>query len=222
MISTAKDDEPQSRSRGALAPSFSRWMAFSERHAKANAKGALFFVSDCINRLKRNFRATLRCVLLVAALSLPAFAAENGPRKTLRIAGAWNLTASHHEHTKKEGTRVKLLTSTGKPTLKHGPNAIRGPWDLEATAETIQCDFEAKKFILSGVSSVVAKDKAGKTEREITGKAGATIEINFADLAIEAQGPTVTKIKELAPAAPNAPPPPAPAVAPKAPATPEK
>lgn len=144
----------------------------------------------------------LNFAILCLALLSPISAADPSPRKTLRIAGAWNLTATHHEHTKKEGTRVKLLTSTGKPTLKHGPNPIRGPWDVEATAETIQCDFEGKKFILSGISSVVAKDKGGNTEREIIGKAGATIEINFADLAIEAKGPTVTKIRDLAPAAP--------------------
>jgi hypothetical protein len=71
-------------------------------------------------------------------------------RTTMPIGTSWSLTAERHERTITEGTRTKLLTSTGGPVLKHGANVIKGPWDIEAKAAKIECDFAAKKFILSG------------------------------------------------------------------------
>jgi|GEM_PF-5937255 len=107
------------------------------------------------------------------------------PRKTLRVAGQWNLTAEKHDHAEMEGQRTKLLISTGHPTLKHGPDMFRGPWDVDAHADRIEADFAQKKFFLRGSPAVVSKDpKTHTTLKSLTGTADTVIEIGFADLKI--------------------------------------
>jgi hypothetical protein len=155
--------------------------------------------------MRRLFVSMLR-VLAAAALFVPAFAAESSVaptpgRKTMRIAGQWNLTAQKHEKTEMEGERTKLLTSTGKATLKHGPNLIRGPWDIDGKADVIQCDFVGKKFILSGSPVVDQKDKAGNVVKTITGQPGCVVEIDFAGGAINAKGPHTARIADGVPLA---------------------
>lgn len=135
-------------------------------------------------------------------LSGPAKPVPRVPRKTLRVAGQWNLTAEKHDHAEMEGQRTKLLVSTGHPTLKHGPDMFRGPWDVDAHADRIEADFAQKKFILRGSPAVVSKDpKTHTTLKSLTGTADTVIEIGFADLKIavtageakdEASAPTVT------------------------------
>lgn len=115
----------------------------------------------------------------------PANPTPRVPRKTLRVAGQWNLTAEKHDHAEMEGQRTKLLVSTGHPTLKHGPDMFRGPWDVDAHADRIEADFAQKKFILRGSPAVVSKDpKTHSTLKSLTGTVDTVIEIGFADLKI--------------------------------------
>jgi hypothetical protein len=108
------------------------------------------------------------------------------PRKTIPIAGQWNLTAEKHDRPEMDGPRTKLLVSTGHPTLKHGPDMFRGPWDIDAHADQIDADFVRKKFVLRGSPVVATKDpKTKATLKTLTGGPDAVIEVGFADLKIE-------------------------------------
>jgi hypothetical protein len=107
------------------------------------------------------------------------------PRKTIPIAGQWNLTAEKHDRTEMDGPRTKLLVATGHPTLKHGPDMFRGPWDIDAHADRIDADFVQKKFILHGSPVVVSKDpKTHATLKSLIGATDTVIEIGFTDLKI--------------------------------------
>ncbi len=132
------------------------------------------------------------------ALVTGVFAADDAAprRKTVRIAGAWNLTAVLHDKTEMDGERTKVLTCTGKPTLKHGRNMINGPWDVDAKADTIKCDFDGKKFILSGSPQVQRKDPKGKVLSIVAGEKETVIELAFADAKMTVTGPSKTAVAD--------------------------
>ncbi len=121
-----------------------------------------------------------------SATATAAPAPARVPRKTMRIAGQWNLTAEKHDHTEMDGKRTNLLVSTGHVTLKHGSNMFRGPWDIDARAERVEADFVRKKFVLHGSPYVATKaPKTGAILKTMTGAADAVIEIGIEDPKIE-------------------------------------
>ena len=140
--------------------------------------------------------------LLFLALAAPFFllAQETKPqtgRRTLPIGGRWNLTAGSIEKTKTEGTRTLLLTADGQPTLKRGVNLFKGPWEIEVKAKRIECDFVAKKFILTGSPEVrrrAVPPAAGWTT--LRGEAATIVELGLKDDSVKVIGPSVETTAE--------------------------
>ena len=135
------------------------------------------------------------------------------------IGREWNLTAEKHEKAEMDGPRTKLLISTGHPTLKHGTNLFRGPWDIDAKADRIETNFARKTFILSGTPTVTTNHpKTGVLQKTLTGNPDTVIEITLEDRQIKI---TAGEAKTTPPAsssepktdpAPTPPNPPAPAL----------
>lgn len=133
-----------------------------------------------------------------ALASLPLLAAslcaEDAParKRTVRIAGSWNLTAEKHDKTDMDGERTRILTCTGSPTLKKGRNMIRGPWEVDAKADTIVCDFDGKKFVLTGNPTFQRLDPKGNIVSAIVGQKETIIEVTFVDAKTTVKGPSKT------------------------------
>ena len=135
----------------------------------------------------------MKAVFLLLGASLFLHAEEPKPhtaRRTLPIAGRWNLTATNIEKTKTEGARTLLVTASGQPTLKRGANLFKGPWEIEAKAERIECDFVAKKFILTGSPEVRRRATPPATGWMILhGEAATVVELGLKDDSAKAEGP---------------------------------
>ncbi len=139
---------------------------------------------------------------LFLAIAAPFFLHAEEPkphvaRRTLPIAGRWNLTAASIEKTKTDGSRTLLLTASGQPTLKRGANAIKGPWEIEAKAERIECDFVAKKFILTGSPEVRRRATPPATGWvTLHGELATIVELGLSDDSAKTEGPSKETTEE--------------------------
>ena len=142
----------------------------------------------------------MKAVFLLLTASIFLHAEEPKPhvaRRTLPIAGRWNLTAGSIEKTKTDGPRTLLLTASGQPTLKRGTNAIKGPWEIEAKAERIECDFVGKKFILTGSPEVRRRATPPATGWVILhGEAATVVELGLKDDSVKTEGPSKETTEE--------------------------
>ena len=129
--------------------------------------------------------------LAVTGLAEPAVSKPK--REVTPIGGQWSLGATKLERAKMDGKRVVQLIATGDAKLKRGANALLGPWVLEVSADVIEADFPGKKFLVRGPYTIVQKGKGGSTETSGPGP-DSSVELDFRDGAIRAQGPSRMKI----------------------------
>ena len=138
----------------------------------------------------------LRLIGLAVCLAATGFAepAELKPkREAVPIGGQWNLSGTKLDRARMDGKRVVQLLAKGDAKLKRGANALLGPWVMEVSAEAIEADFVGKKFRVRGPYTIVQKSKGGSTETSGPGP-DSTVELDFRDGAIRAQGPSRMKI----------------------------
>lgn len=133
----------------------------------------------------------MKLLILAATLAATATAAE--PRTSVPIGKEWLLSAGKLDKTKMDGKRTLLLTATGKPVLKHALNPIKGPADIIASADKIECDFPGKKFILTGSLRIVGKIEGGGTQ-EITSELATRAEITFSPPVVRVEWPYKVKM----------------------------
>jgi hypothetical protein len=134
--------------------------------------------------------------MLWAVLCSSALAADE-KRKTMPIGGEWNLSGTSLERTQMDGERVVQLVAKGEAKLKKGRNPLLGPWVLEASGETIECDFPGKRFIIQGPYSL--RKKEGKGWMEISGPGhDSKVELAFQGGAVRADGPNKVRLLDEA------------------------
>jgi hypothetical protein len=134
--------------------------------------------------------------MLWAVLCSSALAADP-KRKAMPIGGEWNLSGTSLERTQMDGKRVVQMIAKGDAKLRKGPNPLLGPWVLEASGETIECDFPGKRFIIQGPYSL--RKKEGKGWIEISGQGqDSKVELAFQGGAVRAVGPNKVRLLDEA------------------------
>ena len=137
---------------------------------------------------------TAALAFCLAATSLGGESAEAKPkREVMPIGGQWNLSGTKLDRARMDGKRVVQLIAKGDAKLKRGANAWLGPWILEVSADVIEADFPGKKFLVRGPYTMVQTRKGGSTETSGPGP-DSSVELDFRDGAVHAQGPSRMKI----------------------------